>query len=31
MMDEKALDEVEEILKKNLSADKLLVQRFPGA
>lgn len=31
MMDEKALDDVEEILKKNLSADKLLVQRFPGA
>lgn len=31
MMDEKALDEVEEILKKNLSGDKLLVQRFPGA
>ncbi|KAK1926018.1 dienelactone hydrolase [Papiliotrema laurentii] len=31
MMDEKALDEVEEILKKNLGDQKLLVQRFPGA
>jgi len=31
MMDMKSLDQVEEILKKSLGDDKLLVQRFPGA
>ena len=31
MMDMKSLDQVEEIMKKSLGDDKLLVQRFPGA